>query len=75
MATGRVREVRFPTGSQTLYGSEVLVQVEQQSRQVADQLRPSGSLPVELVWTPVIASANAIRQVASPPRQTTGASA
>ena len=43
-------EVWFLTGSQTLYGDEVLAQVAAQSKDVVDLLTASGDIPVTLVW-------------------------
>jgi L-arabinose isomerase len=47
-------EVWFLTGSQTLYGDEVLAQVADQSRAVVQLLTDSGDIPVTLVWKPVV---------------------
>jgi L-arabinose isomerase len=44
-----------------LYGPEVLAQVEEQSRRVVEVLSGAGSLPVRLVWKPVLAGAEVIR--------------
>jgi L-arabinose isomerase len=54
-------EIWFLTGSQTLYGPEVLAQVAEQSRDVVAALEASGALPARLVWKPVLAGADAIR--------------
>ncbi|WP_026343410.1 L-arabinose isomerase [Nocardia sp. BMG111209] len=56
-----VREVWFATGSQGLYGPEVLQQVGEQSLQIADRL--TGVLPVTVRWLPVLTSAAAIRRI------------
>lgn len=53
-------EVWFLTGSQTLYGPEVLAQVAEQSQGVADILKASGDIPVTLVWKPVVKSRDEI---------------
>jgi len=53
-------EVWFVTGSQALYGADVLRQVESQSRQVAEQL--GAAMPVRLVWQPVLTTAEGIRR-------------
>ena len=50
----------FLTGSQALYGPETLAQVEQQSRQLVDQLNAAGTLPVEVRWRPVLTAAEQI---------------
>jgi L-arabinose isomerase len=53
-------EVWFLTGSQDLYGEETLRQVAEQSQAVAAEL--GASLPVTLVWKPVLKSSDAIRR-------------
>ncbi|WP_457030022.1 L-arabinose isomerase [Kitasatospora sp. P5_F3] len=55
------REIWFLTGSQGLYGEETLRQVAAQSQQIAESL--GGSLPVKVVWKPVLTDASAIRRV------------
>lgn len=54
-------EVWFATGSQGLYGEETLRQVAEQSQLVAEGL---DSLPVRVVWKPVLTSTEAIHQLA-----------
>ncbi|BFV55130.1 L-arabinose isomerase [Kitasatospora sp. CMC57] len=61
MKSTEVREVWFLTGSQGLYGEETLRQVAAQSQQIAESL--GGSLPVKVVWKPVLTDAGAIRRV------------
>ena len=56
-------QVWFLTGSQGLYGQETLDQVADQSRQVAD-LVAAGKPGAEIVWKPVLTSADAIRRIA-----------
>jgi L-arabinose isomerase len=56
-------EVWFLTGSQHLYGEEVLAQVAAQSREISDALNASGA-PVKLVWKPVLTDSEAIRRTA-----------
>jgi hypothetical protein len=41
-------QIWFLTGSQALYGDEVLEQVADQSQVIAETLRSSGDIPVEL---------------------------
>lgn len=53
----------FVTGSQHLYGEEALKKVAADSQQMVAALNASGSLPLELVWKPVMVSAEAIRQL------------
>jgi L-arabinose isomerase len=55
-------EIWFLTGSQGLYGEETLQQVAQQSREIADTLNGCESVPVTLVWKPVLTDAEAIRR-------------
>jgi L-arabinose isomerase len=57
------RKVWFLTGSQSLYGQETLDQVAEQSREVAAGLDRADSIPVEVVWQPVLTTADAIRRV------------
>jgi len=53
-------EVWFLTGSQTLYGDEVLAQVAAQSKDVVDLLTNSGDIPATIVWKPVLISRDGI---------------
>ena len=55
--------VWFLTGSQGLYGPETLAQVEQQSRTIVDQLNAGGTLPVPVVWKPVLTDSAAIHTI------------
>ncbi|WP_250006229.1 L-arabinose isomerase [Actinoplanes sp. M2I2] len=55
-------EVWFLTGSQGLYGPETLDQVAAQSREISDVL--ASSLPVKIVWKPVLTTAGDILSVA-----------
>ena len=57
--------VWFLTGSQGLYGPEVVEQVEQQSRQIADALDESKETGFAVVWMPVLTSADGIRRIMS----------
>ncbi|GAA1185191.1 L-arabinose isomerase [Kitasatospora gansuensis] len=61
MTSTEGREVWFLTGSQGLYGEETLRQVAAQSQQIAETL--GDSLPVKVVWKPVLTDASAIRRV------------
>jgi L-arabinose isomerase len=56
------QEVWFLTGSQTLYGHEVLAQVAAQSQQVVTMLDKSDDIPCTIVWKPVLTSRDAILQ-------------
>ena len=54
-------EVWFVTGSQNLYGEETLRQVADQSQAVVAGM---SSLPVRVVWKPVLKDADSIRRLA-----------
>lgn len=56
-------DVWFLTGSQTLYGDEVLAQVAVQSQAVVDALDGSPDVPCRIVWKPVLTSRDAILDV------------
>jgi L-arabinose isomerase len=58
-----IREIWFLTGSQGLYGEEVVQQVIAQSRQIAEQLADAKSVPYEVVWKPVLTDSGAIRRL------------
>jgi L-arabinose isomerase len=53
-------EVWFLTGSQDLYGDDVLRQVAENSRKIAEGLDASASIPVRVVWKPVVKNPEAI---------------
>jgi L-arabinose isomerase len=55
-------DVWFLTGSQALYGPETLVQVADQSRQVAEALDASG-IGARVIWKPVLTTADEILTV------------
>ena len=57
-------EVWFLTGSQHLYGEDVLKQVAAQSQEIAAALNASSEVPVKLVWKPVLTDSDAIRRIA-----------
>ncbi|WP_129669718.1 L-arabinose isomerase [Phytoactinopolyspora endophytica] len=61
--TSAEHEVWFLTGSQGLYGEDALRQVAEQSQQVASALDSAGSVPVRVVWKPVLTDAEAIRRI------------
>jgi L-arabinose isomerase len=63
ISTAQRPTVWFLTGSQHLYGPETLAQVADQSAQVQRLLTGSGRLSAEVVGTPVLTDAAAIRQV------------
>ncbi len=56
-------EVWFVTGSQALYGDEVLHQVADQSRQVCATLDEAAAVPVPVRWQPVLTDAASIRSL------------
>jgi L-arabinose isomerase len=57
------REVWFLTGSQQLYGDQTLRQVAEQSRAIAGVLAAAESIPVRVVWQPVLTGSEGIRRV------------
>ena len=56
------QQIWFLTGSQHLYGPEVLDQVAEHGRVIAEALAGSDYLPVEVVPKPVLTDADAIRR-------------
>ena len=58
-----MHRIWFLTGSQGLYGDDVVTQVVAQSQQIAKQLDNAGEIPYEVVWKPVLTDAGAIRRV------------
>lgn len=56
-------ELWFVTGSQDLYGEEPLKQVEANSREIVGGLNQVDSLPVKLVFKPVVTTADAITRL------------
>ena len=57
------QEIWFLTGSQGLYGDEVLRQVADQSRSISETLGRPGKVPVRIVWKPVLTDAESIRRM------------
>jgi len=57
-------EVWFLTGSQGLYGEDVIRQVEQHSRDIAKQLDAADAVATRIIWKPVLTDADAIRRLA-----------
>jgi L-arabinose isomerase len=53
----------FLTGSQGLYGPEIVAQVEDQSRQIVAQLNAAEDLSVEVVWKPVLTDSEAVHRL------------
>lgn len=58
------RELWFLTGSQDLYGDDVLSQVAEQSTAVAALLQDAPDIPVRIVWRPVLKDRDEIRRIA-----------
>jgi L-arabinose isomerase len=56
-------EVWFVTGSQHLYGPQTLAQVAEHSREIAAGLSQSLHIPVDVVFKPVLTTADAIRDL------------
>jgi len=57
------QEIWFLTGSQGLYGDDVLRQVADQSRSISETLGRPGKIPVRIVWKPVLTDAESIRRM------------
>jgi L-arabinose isomerase len=57
------RELWFLTGSQGLYGDDVLAQVAEQSRRIHEQLDARPEVPLRVVWKPVLTDPDAIRRL------------
>lgn len=58
-------QVWLITGSQSMYGQDILDQVADQSRQIAERLGGSTEIPVEVRWLPVVTDADSIARVLS----------
>src|SRR5690606_12726579 len=58
------REIWFLTGSQDLYGEDVLEQVADQSRTIVATLDDAAEIPVRIVWKPVLKERDGIRRIA-----------
>ncbi|MDF2264362.1 L-arabinose isomerase [Streptomyces coacervatus] len=57
------QEIWFLTGSQGLYGDDILHQVAEQSRSISKTLGGPGKIPVKIVWKPVLTDAESIRRL------------
>ncbi|WP_179429780.1 L-arabinose isomerase [Spelaeicoccus albus] len=57
------RQIWFLTGSQELYGPDVLEQVATQSQAVAAMLDDASEVPVRIVWKPVLTDSETIRRI------------
>jgi L-arabinose isomerase len=56
-------KIWFLTGSQGLYGPDILGQVEAQSREVAATLDAHDDIPARIVWQPVLTESAGIRAI------------
>ena len=56
-------QVWFLTGSQGLYGPEVISQVESHSREIAGRLDAADQIAAHILWKPVLTDADAIRRL------------
>ncbi|MEV4352058.1 hypothetical protein AB0J83_46995 [Actinoplanes sp. NPDC049596] len=54
-------EIWFLTGSQDHYGGDALAEVAAQSQQVVAELDSSDTVPLPIVWRPVLTDADGIR--------------
>ena len=57
------KQIWFLTGSQGLYGDDVLDQVRDQSRQISDALAAAPQIPAEVIAKPTLTDASAIRRI------------
>lgn len=56
------KEIWFLTGSQDLYGEETLAQVAEQSQALVSLIDGADSIPVKVVWKPVLKDSDSIRR-------------
>jgi L-arabinose isomerase len=56
-------EIWFVTGSQELYGTETLARVDEHAREIAAALSGDEAMPVRVIQTPVMTSAESIRRL------------
>lgn len=56
-------EVWFLTGSQSLYGEEVLRQVAQHSQEIVRTLNAAGTIPAQVVFKPVLTTSEEIHNI------------
>jgi len=63
MTASKGCEVWFVTGSQHLYGPEVLKQVAADSTEIAKTLSASSHVPVRVVFTPVLVSPDSVTEI------------
>ena len=63
MHTIKNKTIWFVTGSQHLYGKEALDKVAENSREIARQLDHKLSIPVSILFKPVLTSSDGIYQL------------
>ena len=63
MTQSSTAQIWFLTGSQGLYGPETLDQVAAQSRQIHETFAGSSTAGVDVVWKPVLTTADSIRRL------------
>ncbi|MCK3685451.1 L-arabinose isomerase [Maribellus sp. YY47] len=63
MADFKQMEIWFITGSQHLYGTKTLQQVDEDSSKIVDGLNASGKLPVPVVFKPVVKTPDEILDI------------
>lgn len=63
MTNSQQPQLWFVTGSQHLYGDDVLRQVEQHSREISASLQVALNLPVTVICKPVLTTPDQIRQL------------
>ncbi len=56
-------ELWFAAGSQTLYGDEVLAQVDAHARTIAQSLDAAAAMPVQVIAKPVLIDSDSIRRL------------
>ncbi|MDX9726288.1 MAG: L-arabinose isomerase [Bacteroidales bacterium] len=59
------KEIWFVTGSQHLYGPDTLLRVAEDSGVISEALNASGSVPVKIVFKPVLTTSDAVFQLCS----------
>lgn len=59
------KEVWFVTGSQQLYGGELLQTVAEHSREIVERLSETEAIPLPIVFKPVLTTAEAISELCS----------
>lgn len=62
MKTNKIYKFWFATGSQSLYGEDVLIEVANHSRIMVEELNKSAMLPYEIVLKPVLIDSQSIRK-------------